>query len=156
VAARRTSHPCSAGLALELFDDGGEELDDSVLLTTRELGDLVEEFSDFADGAAAARDERGGLGGGREEELDGNVEGFGELGEDVGARGFVGLLPEGDDLLFLADEATELGLGEAGAVAESGEVGALGRSRLSELPSHSPRVEAVFDFHGDRGRSGLH
>lgn len=48
----RTS-PC---FALEVLDDGGEELDDLVLLTAGELGDLVEQLPHIADGAAGARE----------------------------------------------------------------------------------------------------
>jgi hypothetical protein len=40
----------------EVLDDGGKELDDLVLLTTRQLGDLVEQLPHFADGAAGARE----------------------------------------------------------------------------------------------------
>ena len=52
-----------------------------------------------------------------EQVVDGDAESRGELGEDVGARGFFGTLPEGDVDLSLANGVGELGLGEAQLVA---------------------------------------
>lgn len=90
-----------AGPSLEVLDDGGEELHNLILLTARELGDLVEELAHAADGTAGSR--RCGLVG--KEVFDADAESACELGDGVGARGLVALLPKGDVLLWLADEA---------------------------------------------------
>jgi len=67
---------------------------------------------------------------------------LGELGRHVGAGRFFGLLPEVHDLLLLANEATELGLSETGALAEGREVGSLSEaSRVT--PTTTPSIRAT-------------
>lgn len=76
-----------------LIDESSDDLDDLELLTAREFPDFFEDALDLPDGARMLR-KRGMLVG--EEVLDANAEDLGELGEDVGARGFCAALPEGD------------------------------------------------------------
>ena len=91
-----------------------------------------------------------------EDLFDGDAEDLGHLGQDIGAGRFIALLPEGDVLLGLADEAAELGLAEASLAPKLGEVSALSRARLGELASHAPSVGAGFGSPVDRRHSGLH
>jgi len=102
--------PTSASLAFVLVDEGFDDFDDLVLLRTRKACDILERPLGLPNGAWAAICE------GRDTKklLDGAAEDFGHLGQDVGARGLIAVLPEGDVLLGLADELGELDLGEAG------------------------------------------
>jgi hypothetical protein len=68
----------------------------------------------------------------------------GELGDDVGAGRFLALLPLGNVLLRLADEASELGLAQARFATERGETSALRRTWLLELARHPRSVGPVF------------
>ena len=99
-----------------LLEESGDELRDEVLLPPRELLGLLEDLLKAACGSWPSS-----LDGlevvGAEDVLDAHAKDGGELGEDVGARGLVALLPEGDILLRLADGAGELALGEAGIAA---------------------------------------
>jgi hypothetical protein len=88
-----------------LVDDGGDDVEDFLLLTTRELLHFVEEAAGLASWCAASE---------RcvhiEQILDADAEGVGEFGKHVGPRRLFGALPEGDIGLGLADEASELSL----------------------------------------------
>ncbi len=110
----------SAGFAVVLIDEGEDDLDDLLLLSAWEFSNGFEGALDLAErtwgGGERGRDRsRGGL---AEDVLDTNAEGLGHLGEDVGARRFVGVLPEGDVGLDLANEVSEFGLGKAGGFTE--------------------------------------
>jgi hypothetical protein len=67
------------------------EVDGTDAIAHREAGDF-EGFLRFVDGAEATIGERGDAG----ELLDGDAEDLGELGENLGARGLVAVLPEGE------------------------------------------------------------
>ena len=119
----RLSRPCllsrrrrhSTRPSLLLGDEGLDDLDNLVLLTARQLGDLLEGLLSAPDGSGATAGRKVAVGG--EEGLDADAEDAGEPGNDIGARWFVGLLPVGDVSLGLADDVGELRLGEAGGAA---------------------------------------
>jgi len=69
-------------------------LDDAPLLATRELAHGFERPLHLADGAGVLGD--GFIARGGEQLLDVDAEGFGHLGQYVGARRLVAPLPEGD------------------------------------------------------------
>ncbi|HMR14790.1 MAG TPA: hypothetical protein PKE42_13730, partial [Arachnia sp.] len=81
-----------AGL-LVLLDEGGDELDDELLLGARQSAGLLEDALQLADGPRPSR--RPALGG-DEEIVDADAEGLGHLGQDFTARRLLAPFPESD------------------------------------------------------------
>ena len=93
---------------------------------------------------------------GEEELFDAHAEGVGHLGQDVGARGLLALLPISDVRLGDTEGVGELDLGEAGLLAEVGEVLALPGSASDAPFGHGPMIRAVLERAGWGGKKGLH
>ena len=96
----RVSHP-SARLAPDLVDDGGDDVEDLLLLTSRELLHFVEEAASLTGRSATPK---GSVH--IEEVLDAYAERVGKLSQHVGAGWLFGALPEGDVGLGLTDDTS--------------------------------------------------
>jgi hypothetical protein len=118
---RRGVRARSARLALELLDDGGDDVEDFLLLATRELLHFLEDAASLPGGRCPTSERSVSI----EQVFDAHTERVGELGQDVGAGRFIGALPEGDVGLWLTDQASELGLAETGGFTKRDEASGL-------------------------------
>ncbi len=136
---RRASRPGhrSARLEFVLLEECDNDLDDSLLLATGEASDLVEELLDLSSWGT-----RGARWGVDEELLDVDAKSGGEAGQDVGARGLGGALPERNVGLRLANDVGKLSLAEASGQPEFDEPLSLFGSWSGEFPRHVPSVRA--------------
>lgn len=124
------------GGSQEIFQDA----QNPILTAARKARQLIKEAAGAPDRPARAD----AWGAAPEEIFDHpDAEDFGELEEDVGARGFVRQLPEGNDALGDADAASELGLAVAGAFPKFGQAGTHGMAGACESSTHGAIIRRL-------------
>lgn len=138
-AAEQEPSACFA-LALVLLDDGRKKLEDLVLLSARQLGDLVEDTLKLAYWPWAALLDRLIA----EDVFDAYSERLGEERQNVRARRDGRGFPEADGFWGNPNELSELSLTEPCRLAQRNEASCLFGAWLSEMTRHAGIVGVHF------------